>query len=50
MIFDAATSETIVDSPDAKNDAVLVRRHPAGRVRCNMRNKQSSATIVATPN
>jgi hypothetical protein len=39
MTFDAATSETIVDSPDAKNDAVLVRRHPAGRVRCNMRNK-----------
>jgi hypothetical protein len=35
MTFDAATSETIVDSPDAKNDAVLVRRHPAGRVRCN---------------
>jgi hypothetical protein len=28
---------TIVDSPDAKNDAVLVRRHPAGRVRGNMR-------------
>jgi hypothetical protein len=29
----------IVNSPDAKNDAVLVRRHPAARVRCNMRNK-----------
>jgi hypothetical protein len=40
MTFEAPTSDiTIVDSPDAKNDAVLVRRHPAGRVRCNMRNK-----------
>jgi hypothetical protein len=35
MTFEAPTH----DSPDAKNDAVLVRRHPAGRVRCNMRNK-----------
>jgi hypothetical protein len=39
MTFKAPTLDmTIVDSPDVKNDAVLVRRHPAGRVRSNMRN------------